>query len=285
MSNKIRSPVIYASHYSYPQGFTKPADCIDTIRLFLDNLDFSYDYYSDGWLFIRNLLYRRIFLPNESCAHTDDNERNAVTIWSLRMLAPDIKNNFVEISAAKLLQWALHFDVMDVFDFVLKILDSLIDARTEPDGYSTLLYSFHCKHSYLRDGGYLNKLLTRGADPHLIGFKEESSPRKETPTSLAMYSSRAFVTWRNALLQISTDLELFVRKELQQSPLEQAGWHENSLLSLFQSQIHPQIYPEVPSPCDMCGKPLDGLRWWRLVESRLIVELRWCRWLDSIKEV
>lgn len=262
-----------AASASKNQGMVKSADCIDTFRLFLDSLDFSYEN-SDGWIFLEMLLDARSLSAQGINAHADDNERNALAIWPLRMLAPDMKNNFIETSAALLLAWASNTDTMDVFDFLLKIFDNFIDARTQSDGYSILLNTLRYHYDSPNVDDFLNMMLTRGADPHLIGFEEDCSPQKETPTSLAMYSSRAFVPWRNALLRISTDLELFVQKELQQSPLKTAGWHEDSLLFLFQSHIHPQFNRGYYFPCDMCRK-------W----NHPSVELPWWRWLDSIKEV
>lgn len=274
MSNNIRrSSVELAASALNRLGLARPADCIDTFRLFLDNLDFSSED-SDGWCFLEILLSTQAAGARGIDADAHYNIRTALAMWSLRMLAPDMKNNFVEISAANSLLVAWIAESMDVFDFLLKIFDNFIDARVRPGGYSTLMNILFYYHALPRGDPRLKMILTRGADSHLIGFEEKFSPQKETPTSLAMYSARAFSNWREALLQISTDLELFVQKELQQSPLKSAGWHENSLLSLFQSHIHPRYNRRYFSRCDMCRKSISPL-----------VELRWRRWLDSIKEV
>ena len=248
------------------------ANCTDTIRLFLDSLDFSYE--ESGWIFLDDLLAVCSVTARGIKADANDDERNALAMWPLRMLAADMKNNFVETRAAPLLFWASRYTTSDVFDFLLKISDKFIDARRLKDGYSILIRELFYVHKSLDIDDRLNMILTRGADPHLIGFEEERSPRKETPTSVAMYSSGAFVTWRKALWPISTDLQLFVQKELQQSPLKTAGWHEDSLLFLFQSHIHPRFNRRYRLTCDMCGRP-----------TVVRVELPWRRWLDSIKEV
>ena len=177
-----------------------------------------------------------------------------------------------ETNAGFLLLAASRVSITEIFDFLLKIFGNLIDARMQPDGYSVLIPTLYYDYVNPHANEDLNMILIRGADPHLIGFQEEFSPQKETPTSVTMYNSWAFVAWRKALLRISTDLELFVQKELQQSPLKTAGWHENSLLFLFHSHIHPRL--SYHCSCNMCGKPDEPF-----------VELPWRRWLDSIKEV
>lgn len=223
-------------------------------------MNFSYDG-SDGWIFLIHLLAQRY-----------DKARNDLLLCALQIVAPHINNRFVEDHAAVMLlvlasQWR------DIFDFNLKMFDNRIDVKWQPDGYSILLLvlGWGWKREQLCDD--LHMILTKGADPHLIGFNANISPQKETPTSIAMYNSWAFVSWRSALLRISTDLEIFVRKELKQSPLKKAGWHENSLLSLFQRHIDSAV-PKLNCPCDRCGGEIDEL-----------AELPWCRWLDCIKQV
>ena len=263
-----------AASASDDRGLVRPADCIDTFRLFIDNLNFFYED-SDGWIFLNELINRRASIVRGINAHADDNERNALALWPLQFLAPDIKNNFVEEHVNFLLKMTVGFHSMDIFNLLFKIFDNSIDVKTQADEYSILLKEIWYVYEPRRDRDILPMILTRGADPHLIGFDDyRFSPQKETPTSLAMYSSWAFVNWRYALLQNSTDLEIFVQKELQQSPLKDAGWHENSLLSLFQSHIHPQVDPASYPSCEMCGESITSL-----------VELSWWRWLESIKEV
>jgi hypothetical protein len=263
-----------AASASNNQGLVRPGDCIDTFRLFLDNVIFDYED-SDGWYFFFVLLDARGALAQGINAHADDNERNALVLWPLQFVAFDMKNSFVEKTAAQLLGWVYNTDTEDILDLLLKIFDNFIDAKERLDGYSMLLSTLWYAYDSVDFFEVLRNILTRGADPHLIGFDDDGySPQEETPTSLAMYSSWAFVTWRSALLQISTDLEIFVQKELKQSPLKEAGWHENSLLSLFQSRIYPQVRQKLHPRCEMCGKSVTS-----------IVELPWWRWLDSIKEV
>ena len=96
ISDKLRrSPGDLAASALGDKGLVKPADCIDTFRLFLDNLDFSSED-SDGWLFVSTLLDARSAIAQGINAVANDNERNALAMWPLRSLASDMKNNFVE---------------------------------------------------------------------------------------------------------------------------------------------------------------------------------------------
>jgi hypothetical protein len=72
-----------------------------------------------------------------------------------------------------------------------------------------------------------------GPSLHLTGKEETWSPLQETPTSLAMYSLWAFVLWRSHLEGVGIDISTFVREELEQSHLLDAGWTEQTLLALF----------------------------------------------------
>lgn len=237
-------------------------------------MNFSYKD-GDGWRFLTHLFEARYIETwrIRTGIHADDNERNALVLCAFQIAAPHIKNYFVEIAAALILPWVDRIEWRDIFDFVIKMFDNGVDVKWRPDGYSILLRKlwWDWKRQKLCDD--LHMILTKGADPHMIGLNDKYSPQKETPTSLALYNSWAFVNWRYTLLQISTDLEIFVEKELQQCPLRNAGWDEKSLLSLFQRHIHSVVIPKLDSSCDRCGH-FNGL-----------AELSWCRWLDCMKQV
>ncbi|MCJ1268825.1 hypothetical protein MMC22_008713, partial [Lobaria immixta] len=96
----------------------------------------------------------------------------------------------------------------------------------------------------------------------------------ETPTSLAMYSSFVFKEWRDALLRLSINLESFVEDEMQQSPLRDAGWDNDSLAALFHCDIQPGHIPSMLYHCDDCSNWVPSI--W--------VELSWQEWLNRFKQ-
>jgi hypothetical protein len=248
----------------------KVVDCFDTLRLLSDTMDFSHTE-TDGDLFLRLLLDATLGRKSEGF-NADRIDKNATVLWMLKFLTPDIKGTLVEAAFAECLFASFCTDCLDIVNLFLGLTDYGVNARTKPGGYSPLLR----EAVYLWDSDEVNMMLKKKADPHLIGFDGELSPRKETPTSLAMYNSCSFLNWRLALRESSIDLDTFVKKELHQGPLKKAGWTEDSLMSLFQLNIHPQFEPPDYPTCKLCNKRL-----W----INIIVEIPWRRWLDNFKEV
>jgi hypothetical protein len=248
----------------------KVVDCIDTLRLLSDTMDFSHEE-SDGALFL-DLLLEATQTSIPGGFNADQIDKNATVLWMLKFLTPDIKDNLVEAAFAECLFASFFTDCLDIVNLFLGLTDYGVNARTKPGGYSPLLRA--AVYLWENNSDEINMMLKTKADPHLIGFDQDYSPRKETPTSLAMYNSWCFINWRLALEEASVDLDNFVKKELHQGPLQKAGWTEDSLMSLFQLCIHPQFEPPDYPTCKLCNKG-----------SWVIVEIPWRRWLDNVKEV
>lgn len=53
-------------------------------------------------------------------------------------------------------------------------------------------------------------ILAKGPDLYRLGYDYEYTPRKDSATSLAMYSSWAFADWRRGLVANEVDLEKFI---------------------------------------------------------------------------
>ena len=116
----------------------------------------------------------------------------------------------------------------DVLNLYLKLgPDKAIDMRFQQNGYSRLLSS-------IKKGFNLSEFLGLGADLHLVGLDTSHSPYWESPTTLAMYSSRSFANWRAFLEQSELDIGEFIECELERGPLAELGWTSDALCKLFQ---------------------------------------------------
>lgn len=268
-----------ASAHDGDEGWIKPPGGVDIFRLFQDNMSFSCEDDS-GWKFLTHLIDARV-IPWGGCdclagPSAKDDERNALVSCALQIVAAEMKNHFFESTFAWFLFMVSRIEFRPIFDDFTKIFKNRIDTKIGSDGYSLLLKKFGWATFYSENlDKELSMILKKGADSHLIGFQDDCSPQKETPTSFAMYNSGTFVAWQKAL-QRTRKMEIFVKNELQQFPLTKAGWHEDSLLSLFQRKIHsdPGYVRHPTYKCDRCGN-----------SGTLKVELAWCRWLDRIKQV
>lgn len=256
---------------AFAEGYRiKSTDCIATFRFLADDLDFS-EKDADGWSFVKTLVMEQwrfgdVMRPNH------DSERSALMSCALQIVASEMHDHYLETSAAELLFSVDSILCREVFDTLLGVFDNCIDARERPNGYSILLRKFDESGDHQDLCEDLQMILEKGADPHLVGSDDEWSPREETPTSLAMYSSWLFAAWQEALWQTSMDLENFVKKELQQSPLKETGWDEDLLLALFLVQVPP--YPRPPWHCDLCE-----------TDKHVLVHVPWHCMLERLRQV
>lgn len=260
-----RSPLVLAASPNLNRARVNITDCIDTLRIFSSNMDFS-DMYSDGWKTLVSLT---------SHSSNLDVELNDIFRWVIHRSARDIKDSINEKLFVTLMNFTAMAGMEESHNSLLSISDIGIDARIGSCGYTCLLLHLSLFSRVISEfaGRALDITLRSGANTHLVGLDEGCSPQEETPTSLAMYSSFVFIQWRDALLRLSVDLETFVAEELQQSPLRDAGWNEDTLLSLFRGDIQPGFIPlEYDYPCGICGDDFG-----------IFAELSWRRWLDSIK--
>ena len=130
---------------------------------------------------------------------------------------------------------------------LLKVLiDCGVDIQAQKDintyddesGYTALHFAIRniCEEPFQKhSSSLLNLLLEKGADPHV------SDCNGKTPTVIALSTSYAFYTWRQAIYG-HQNFEDFVREELTQSTqLRDDGWNEHSLLELFECDFAPVL--------------------------------------------
>lgn len=106
------------------------------------------------------------------------------------------------------------------------------------------------------------------------GVNYEYIYRRETPTSLAMYSSGAFFVWQRVLRPANIDLTYFVQEEMKAAVLGELGWSSNALIELLNLESKP-YEPDVSINCIEC-------RVRNTCGFTCAVELQW---LDRIEEI
>ncbi|KAL9113322.1 MAG: hypothetical protein Q9187_007642 [Circinaria calcarea] len=207
-----------------------PSRIIDLLRLFIDLVDFSGfedDLYLDGYFIIKSMMEYRPF--------RDNSNKEDVVLWMLQ-------------SFGSSLQETLNYRLVSF------------------DGWSLLHMVMSDPSRGLSGEDFVYRLLAYGADAHLEGCNN-LFPDQETPTSIAMYSAGMFVMLQNVLRRLAADMEVFVDLELNQSPLQRAGWEKDTLLALLSSDIgEPYCYLSDDDYCRFCslaGTPLVQPYWMR----------------------
>ena len=209
---------------------------IDTCRIFKDSLNF-WDEDGDGWQF---LSFVTICVDRQSTAEAEG--ELAFFLWLIQSSSLDIKANYYTNQIFSVATYAV--------DLVFRLgrPGSIDDLPGTGPFTETALKERHL-HYYVKRGEWhkVKMVLTWGANPHHVHFDNGSSPRAESPLSLAMYTSRAFWSFRDVLHETNPDVDVeeFARQELKQgSPLLDAGWQMETLCALLELDFEPDSEPE-----------------------------------------
>jgi hypothetical protein len=95
-----------------------------------------------------------------------------------------------------------------------------------------------------------DSLVQQGAKLHSIALEVFWSPIEKSPTSISMYSSAAFLAWRQLLEDQQLPLEEFITQELRQGPPKSQNWDKCSLMQVFTLSLKPAVYPD--HCCEWC---------------------------------
>ena len=160
-------------------------------------------------------------------------------------------------------------EVAGAFDLLLNLGGaSLVDAVGSVFQQYTLLHSALARVVH---EDYVSSVVARGPNLHQVCFDD---PYTESPTSLAIYSSLAFGTWLNALVEAEVDLKSFIDQDLEQNLEVHADWEKATLLDLFthgdRPDFHVTNFSEC-SDCKMCSpyEPLVVQPYWRHLLERI----------------
>ena len=234
---------------------------MDTLRLFLDCMDFSVTA-GEGWITLIDLGDQTLCIGGETVA------KRTLLSWILRVTGHDVKENFLEAEYSIILSWVLFLGKDDVIRSWLQFGGKdAINSRRGNGGYSNL----HIRTAHV--DSELESILMQMPDLHLIGCHDGYSPILETPTSLALYSTFAFTNWRDSLHVARIDLCEFICAEMQQTPLVDAGWTVKTLWAVFHYTYETDWHLVNHQFCDDCAKKLDAV----------IVQPYWLHILTGIK--
>ncbi len=220
------------------------SNVFDTFRVLFDSMDLLEDD-CDGWKVLCQLCKSCCVLSGDAEA-----KRNLL-LWILRLSSFELKTNIIEQRYAQMLYWTLRPEprLAEASDLLLNLGGlNMIDAVRFVDGRTAL----HSEVASPTVGP--SSILARGANPHRRCSDSVLTPYEESPTSLAMYSSRAFTSWLHALISFEVDLEDFIDQELQQNVEVHLGWEKETLLELFEHGDRPDLHVEERMKCSDCGE-------------------------------
>lgn len=128
-------------------------------------------------------------------------------------------------------------------------------------------------HKILKYGRGPRLLLSKGANPDLVGFNLYYSPLCETPISLSMYRVNTFVNLRDALKDTAADFETGLDQTLEIKSLHYFHWTKETWIEMFSEDLDlsPLFYHHDFEECSIC------LRW-----KHTMVQPYWMRILMSI---
>ena len=237
---KLRGPLLIAVNRIPATNKTLPR-LLDTLRLFIECIDLSDAEDDDGWDVLIEIV------EQNTLQYCDREATFALFNWMVRLISDDVKRYFINAKYAEMLLLVVIWPSEDITTLVLSLgPDKAIEVRP-PGGYSVLL----TENAYgnTRD----SQILSYGPDPHASGIDSWFSPRLETPTSLAMYSSWAFWGWRDTILNAKIDMATFIGHEIDKGPLTELGWEYDTLHTLFSWDFDPDFLFEDYYSCDDCS--------------------------------
>ena len=252
------NPLDWASYKMERPTYASLSRVFDTFRILHEAMDFS-DLRGSGWRILRTLLSLARLKGGR------DLEAGAALVLGLIKLSSfELKTYGVGHRFAGILGLCIHPVSDESCDLLLHIggqdlinypIQSNIPIKDGSEGYPLL-------HWCLMDnkiGERLNRVLSKGPDLFRSSFNGVASPRKETPTSLAMYSSWAFESWRDGLISVGVDIENFVKQELEKNQLVHTGWITPTLLQLFLCDHSEYKLTQKLLGCSSCASMLRSI--------------------------
>lgn len=256
----------------------------NTIRLFLDQFDFS-EKYSDSWLILRHLFENsstqrsedcdciHITRPSNSLCRKYWPYTNALTLIFRRFLF-EIRSHASETLIYTLSRVMaspfIAYHEPNLLNLLSDAGNKRINTVSKSSGFSVL----HGPCGTERQCEAIKAFIRRGENIHLLGYDDylrETSERAETPLSLVMRSSISFHFWRKALQESNVDLGEYVLRACQEPPMIDDRWTEVSLQALFRSSSD-TFMTRGTYYCGCCGQFLE-----------YPIEVRWQRMLENVK--
>ena len=219
----------------------------DTFRILLDSLEFL-DENGTGWKLLTRL-----------CGKNEVG--TALLLWMLKMSSFEVITYGTRRRLASILFYTSEpiFGIEEASQIILSPNDpEVINTPIRyPFGYCCT-NGYNLLHSTLAHSECWEKLrnvLSYGPDLHRLSLSCFHTSQKESPTSIALYSSWAFVDWVRGLDSIATDFEKFVGEELGRNHEVHPGWEKGALLDVYAYSL--RLDPKPPAKDDTCSDCLD----------------------------
>ncbi|PMD42284.1 ankyrin [Hyaloscypha variabilis F] len=217
----------------------KSSNKIDILRLFIHQADLSEPKNLD-WISIADLA------NGQGLEYSADSRYMpglSSFTWVVKMLKESIREN-VDVDEMAYILWGLSLrwsnkDMKVLADFKSP-KNNLEWTEWTPLHYCVWFQDYVAAHS----------LVQQGAKLHSTALEILWGPVEESPTSISMYSSAAFLAWRQLLEDEQLPLEKFITQELRQGPLKSQNWDKWSLTQLFTLNLKPAVYPD--HCCEQC---------------------------------
>lgn len=254
-----------------------PKQCkasIETLRLFLEQLEFLDDINCTGLLGLRRLLLNGR-CSHKSCSHPSSYP--AAFLWVLPFLQDQISLAIPSMGRgiAQLFRQTINTDDIELLTRLIPLTGDINSKRIIKWFSPAHKLAINIRRDGLRESG--RYLVTHGLDLHVVldddftdGLQHEDCTNN-TPTSIAMRYSFSFFLFRKLLRDLNIDFTNFVEDELKQWPLVQAGWTQKTLLCLFEIDYTPLEMPIMK--CRICH--CDGVG----------IETSWLSMLESLKSM
>jgi len=227
---------------------TSCVDRIDTIRLFLNDMDIWDDTNCNGLLSLRRLINNPC--SNQDCTHSKSSP--AAFAWLFPQLQPEINVAIPTIGRtfSNLIFTAMRYSGTRPLEKLVSSLES-INTLNVIKWFSPA----HFMVPRLGTRKYENSskfLISRGLDMHIIAdeqyatAEEYTAIRGQTPTTLAMRYSLSFFNYKNLLRSCNVDIATFVGKELRDGGvLRERGWTPYAVQVLFDLAFEPKPMPKI----------------------------------------
>ncbi|KAG8526598.1 uncharacterized protein KY384_008799 [Bacidia gigantensis] len=194
---------------------------IDTIRLFLDCVDFS-DSSCDGWNVAMN------FACHFNGKSNDYAKIYILFEWIIIQFQQEMKDNPNPGIYASMSNYVCRAEDPNA-------LQLWRDLAPQSAFKQKGRYEFQILAPQLvGESSEIAHFLSRGADASCAGINEDISPRPETLTSLAMYSIQAFQNWTGNISEARIDIDAVLAHESKEGPVHEAGWTLETLQKLYE---------------------------------------------------
>ncbi|CAD6593136.1 MAG: hypothetical protein ASARMPREDX12_006859 [Alectoria sarmentosa] len=264
----FRTPMALAAWESNYTTNAMLPEAFDTLRLLIDSMDFL-DEMGSGWEIFVHLC------DSAHVTHGDPDAKMSLLLWMLRLSGFELKTYLIRQEFLRMLSRTLDSSpkLEEASKFLLNLggADIINAAIYGTNGYTILHFNV-----VFATEGRVNVTLARGSDLYRLGFEDDYTPQYESPTSLAMYSSWAFMVWLHGLVAIEVDIEEYINQELGTNFLVHPGWEKETLHDLFLYNYRPEVDFREPfgTRCSDCSQIIYRVR----------VQPHWRHLLERIKQ-